>query len=464
MALSLHSSLTRKKTVFTPTDPQRVSLYVCGPTVYNHAHIGNFRPAVVFDQLFRMLRHQFGPAHVVYARNFTDIDDKIIAASQETGKSIGEITRHYATIYQTESTALNILPPTFEPRATNHIDNMIDLIERLLKNNIAYQAENHILFDITQFKDYGKLSNLNQDEMQAGARVEVAPYKRNTADFVLWKPSKDDEPGWQTPTVWGLSSKGRPGWHLECSAMIKKVLGETIDIHGGGQDLRFPHHENEIAQSQCAHDAPLARYWLHNGFLQMGSDKMSKSVGNVALVRDLLREWPGEVLRWALLSAHYRQPLEWSDTLLKQSRSQLDRFYRLLTDEENNNTSTEIDHSVIGNLEDDLNTPGAVAALHQLRDKASRATGKERKRLLVRLRNSGQLLGILHHKPDEWFKQSHDTDHNGLTEQQIDELIAERAAAKAEKNYGRADEIREQLISENIMIEDGADGTKWRRQ
>ena len=303
-------------------------MYVCGPTVYNHAHIGNFRAAVVFDLLYRVLRHHHGEGAVVYARNITDIDDKIIKASQETGAPIEEITKKYAAIYREETAAFGVLPPTTEPAATGHITEMIALIEKLIAEAAAYATEGHVLFAVDRFESYGKLSNVDQDEMIAGARVEVAPYKKNAADFVLWKPSKADEPGWESP--WG---RGRPGWHLECSAMIEKALGTTIDIHGGGQDLRFPHHENEIAQSACAHDgAPLARYWVHNGFLRMGADKMSKSVGNVVLPRDLLKQWSGEVLRWALLTAHYRQPLEWTQELLEQSKRQLDRFYRLLAE------------------------------------------------------------------------------------------------------------------------------------
>ncbi|HOP19211.1 MAG TPA: cysteine--tRNA ligase, partial [Amphiplicatus sp.] len=277
MGLSLYDTMSREKRVFEPADPKRVTMYVCGPTVYNHAHIGNFRAAVVFDLLYRVLRHQFGADHVVYARNFTDIDDKIIKASNETGQAISEITKKYADIYKQETAAFGVLAPTLEPRATGHIGEMISLVERLVADGFAYEAEGHVLFAVDRYKDYGKLSNVNRDEMLAGARVEVAPYKESPADFVLWKPSKAEEPGWESP--WG---RGRPGWHLECSAMIEKSLGQTIDIHGGGQDLRFPHHENEIAQSACAHNgAPLARFWVHNGFLKMGSDKMSKSLGNV---------------------------------------------------------------------------------------------------------------------------------------------------------------------------------------
>ncbi|HNR77045.1 MAG TPA: cysteine--tRNA ligase, partial [Parvularculaceae bacterium] len=361
--LQLYDSLARETRLFVPGDPTRVTMYVCGPTVYNHAHIGNFRAAVVFDLLFRLLRRRYGEAHVVYARNFTDIDDKIIKASKETGEQISAITAKYARIYEEELAAFNCLAPTLTPKATGHIAEMIALTERLVALGFAYAAEGHVLFSVAKFGDYGKLSGADADERLAGARVEVAPYKQDAADFVLWKPSKEDEPGWRSP--WG---RGRPGWHLECSAMIEKALGATIDIHGGGQDLRFPHHENEIAQSSCAHQgAPLARYWLHNGFLRMGADKMSKSLGNVALPRDLLKKHHGETLRFALLTAHYRQPLEWTDALIEQSKKQLDKFYRLFADVDFLEP-VECPESVILSLEDDMNTPEAIAGLHELRD------------------------------------------------------------------------------------------------
>ncbi|MBY0423852.1 MAG: cysteine--tRNA ligase, partial [Parvularculaceae bacterium] len=326
--IELYDTLTREKRRFEPADPARVTLYVCGPTVYNHAHIGNFRAAVVFDLLFRVLRRRYGADAVVYSRNFTDIDDKIIAAARESGEPIAALTARYARLYDEETAAFGVLPPTLKPTATGHIGEMIAMIGVLVAKSAAYVAEGHVLFSVARFSGYGRLSGVDQEEIIAGARVEIAPYKQNAADFVLWKPSAPDEPGWESP--WG---RGRPGWHIECSAMIQKALGRTIDIHGGGQDLRFPHHENEIAQSTCAHDgAPLARFWLHNGFLRMGADKMSKSLGNVVLPKDLLKRWPGEALRFALLSAHYRQPLEWTDDLVEQSKRQLDRFYRCLAE------------------------------------------------------------------------------------------------------------------------------------
>lgn len=450
--LRLHNTMTGKREVFRPADPDRVTMYVCGPTVYNHAHVGNFRPVVVFDTVFRLLRHLYGEAQVIYARNFTDIDDKIIAASLDTGKPISEITAHFSAIYKSESEALGALAPTLEPTATTHIAEMITLISMLLERSAAYSEQNHVLFDISQYTDYGALSNVNQDEMIAGARVEIAPYKRNPADFVLWKPAKDGEPGWETPASFGVERPGRPGWHLECSAMIAKTLGTTIDIHGGGQDLRFPHHENEIAQSVCAHGAPLARFWLHNGFLSMPSGKMSKSLGNVVLVRDLLNDWQGEVLRFALLSAHYRQPLEWSEELLTQSKTQLDRFYRLLMDVPEG--TGEADKPFIDALCDDLNTPAAIARLHALRDAGDGPA----------LKASAGLIGLLQQNPQDWFQGANRTTHEGFTQIDIDAMITARTEAKKARDFAKADEIRDTLKAQGIIIEDSAGGTTWRRE
>ena len=456
MPLSLYDTMAREKRVFEPADPDRVTMYVCGPTVYNYAHIGNARAAVVFDLLYRVLRRRYGEPHVVYARNVTDIDDKIIKASQETGAPIAAITAKFAQIYRDDMAALGALPPSLEPAATDHIAPMIAMIEGLVENGAAYAAEGHVLFAVDRFEDYGKLSGADRDEMIAGARVEVAPYKKNPADFVLWKPSKDSEPGWDSP--WG---RGRPGWHLECSVMIESEFGNTVDIHGGGQDLRFPHHENEIAQSACAHDgAPLARYWVHNGFLRMGSDKMSKSLGNVVLAHDLLKDWPGEVIRWALLSAHYRQPLEWSEDLLKQSRRQLDRFYRLLEEIPFSEETGAAPESVVLALEDDLNTPEAYAGLHELRDIASQMEGEARANAIARLRAAGRLMGFFNVAPDEWFKGEA---ADGPTAEEIEALLAERAAARKAKDFARADAIRDDLAAKGIVIEDGPGGATWRR-
>jgi len=475
MSLKLYDSMAREKRDFAPADPKRVTLYVCGPTVYNYAHIGNARAAVAFDLLNRVLRRRYGADCVVYARNITDIDDKIIKAARETGEPIARITETYADAYREDMAALGVLRPDIEPTATGHIADMIAMIDRLLGEGAAYAAEGHVLFSIDAYEAYGQLSGADRDEMLAGARVEVAPYKKNPADFVLWKPSKADEPGWETPARWGLEGPGRPGWHLECSAMIARQLGETIDIHGGGQDLRFPHHENEIAQSACAHGgAPLARYWMHNGFLRMGSDKMSKSLGNIVLAHDLLKRWPGEAVRWALLSAHYRQPLEWTDDLLTQSRRQLDRFYRLLQElpEDPSSPDPEPPQSIVLALEDDLNTPEAFAGLHALRDIAAQTDGAARTNAILRLRAAGRLMGFFNVVPVDWFhgatggaagSAAKGEAPDGPSAEEIEALLAERAEARKAKNFARADEIRDSLAARGVVIEDGPDGAAWRR-
>jgi len=460
MSLELYDSMTREKREFAPADPARVTMYVCGPTVYNHAHIGNFRAAVVFDLLYRLLRRRYGDKHVIYARNFTDVDDKIIKAARESGEPISAITAKYAKIYSDETAALNVLAPTQTPYATAHLAEMIALVESLVKDGFAYAADGHVLFSTAKYSDYGKLSGVSRDDMLAGARVEIAPYKKDAADFVLWKPSSGDEPGWESP--WG---RGRPGWHLECSAMIEKNLGRTIDIHGGGQDLKFPHHENEIAQSACAHEgAPLARYWLHNGFLNMGADKMSKSLGNVALPKDLLKKHHGETLRLALLSAHYRQPLEWTDALIEQSKKQLDRFYRLLLETP---PSGEVapPASVVLALEDDMNTPEAIAGLHELRDIAMQMEGEAKTRAAARLQAAGDLMGLLTVEPAEWFKWTPQgaQDQELLSDNAIDQLLIDRAAARKAKDFAKADKIRDELAAAGIIIEDGPAGATWRR-
>lgn len=458
--LQLYDSLAREKRLFVPGDPKRVTMYVCGPTVYNHAHIGNFRAAVVFDLFFRLLRRRYGESAVVYARNFTDIDDKIIKASKETGAPIAEITAKYARIYDEELAAFSCLAPTLKPTATGHVAEMISLTERLIALGFAYAAEGHALFSVGKYAEYGRLSGADADERLAGARVEIAPYKENAADFVLWKPSKPDEPGWESP--WG---RGRPGWHLECSAMIEKALGRTIDIHGGGQDLKFPHHENEIAQSTCAHSgAPLARYWLHNGFLNMGADKMSKSLGNVALPRDLLKKHHGETLRFALLSAHYRQPLEWTDDLIERSKKQLDRFYRVVADAEPDG-KISAPESVVLSLEDDMNTPEAIAGLHELRDIAMQIDGAPKRRAAARLKAAGALMGFFASDPEAWFKWTPNAETAGasMTAEAIEAKLAERAAARKAKDFKTADEIRKSLEAQGVSIEDGPGGATWRR-
>ena len=452
--LHLYNTLTKAKAPFEPGDPERVTMYVCGPTVYSRPHIGNARPAVVFDVLFRLLRHQFGDDNVVYARNVTDVDDKIIEAANETGQPIDKITAKTTQDYHADIRALGVLDPNEEPFATEHIGEIISFIEALIESGHAYEADGHVLFDVTSYDAYGKLSNRNRDDMIAGARVEVAPYKKDPADFVLWKPSSDDQPGWESP--WG---RGRPGWHIECSAMIEKHLGTTIDIHGGGQDLVFPHHENELAQSSCAHNAPLARVWMHNGFLSVNNDKMSKSLGNIVTVDDLLEAYDGEVIRFALLSAHYRRPLDWTEDLLVQSKTTLDRLYGTLdalSDVEAD--SVDPPQGFMDALADDLNTPKALAELSALVKAANTAeTADEKARLKGELLASGSLLGVMQSDPSAWLQGDRDDDA------EIDALVAARNAARANKDFAESDRIRDQLAARGITLEDGADGTKWRR-
>lgn len=457
-SLTLYDTMARRKRVFEPIDPDRVTMYVCGPTVYSYAHIGNARPAVVFDTLFRVLQHLYGADQVVYARNITDIDDKIIQASKESGKPISEITQHYAEIYRADMGALGVGRPTIEPHATDHVDGMIAMIQTLVDAGHAYAAEGHVLFSVSSYERYGALSRRSLDDMIAGARVEVAPYKKEPGDFVLWKPSKDDEPGWDSP--WG---RGRPGWHLECSAMTEQHLGETFDIHGGGTDLVFPHHENEIAQSVCAHGgASMAKYWLHNGFLTMGTDKMSKSLGNVQLVHELIEEFPGEVLRYALLTAHYRAPLTWTRDLLAKTRRSLDRVYgvlRRLGDVEA--ADVPAPESFLEAVLDDLNTPKALSELFRIAGEANKAeTEAEKAKAKGELLAAGALLGLGQSDPDDWF---------GLTalsageRAEIDDLIVQRQAAREAKDWGKADEIRDRLNELKVQVDDGPEGSTWRK-
>ena len=434
--IRLHDTMAREKRDFVPADPARVTMYVCGPTVYGRAHIGNARPAVVFDVLARLLRHVYGEDSLVYARNVTDVDDKIIEAARAEGVEPAAITERYERHYLEDMGALGVQPPTIAPHATGHIGEMIAMIARLIETGNAYEADGHVLFNVPSDPDYGALGRRDREAMIAGARVEIAAYKKDPADFVLWKPSDAEMIGWDSP--WG---RGRPGWHIECSAMIETHLGETIDIHGGGLDLIFPHHENELAQSRCAHQgAPLARYWVHNGFLSMaGSEKMSKSLGNVVTpAEQLAAGHKGEVLRFALLSAHYRQPLEWSEALIAQSKSTLDRLYRSAGDA----APGEPDPSVVDALADDLNTPLALSRLSAIEDARV-------------LRASGALLGLLGDSLSAWFQ--------GEGDARIDALVAARADAKQRRDFAAADGIRAELAGEGIVLEDGPGGTVWRR-
>jgi cysteinyl-tRNA synthetase len=456
MTIHLHDTLSNEKKAFEPQVAGRVTMYVCGPTVYNYAHIGNARPPVVFDVLARLLRSRY---ELVYARNITDVDDKIIAAGRETGEPIADITARYTDAYNSDMAALGVRPPDIEPRATQHIPEMIAMIEALLGNGCAYAAEGHVLFDVTSDPDYGRLSKRDLREMIAGARVEVAPYKKSAQDFVLWKPSTPEQPGWDSP--WG---RGRPGWHLECSAMVRKHLGETIDIHGGGQDLVFPHHENELAQSRCAHGGTtFARYWLHNGFLSLDSTKMSKSLGNVLLVHDMIETIPGEAIRLALMSAHYRQPLDWSDDTVDTARRQLDRLYGALRGIEvpaSQRAAATPPDRVVAALEDDLNTPKALAEMFNLARRLNKAgEHEERRQLAAELYAAGDLVGLLQDDPEQWFAGS----SGELAESEIEQLLRERNAARDQRDFAAADAIRDRLAGAGIAIEDGPAGTRWRR-
>jgi cysteinyl-tRNA synthetase len=456
MALRLYNSLSRRVEEFQPDDPARVTMYLCGPTVYSYVHIGNARGPVVFDVLARLLRRKY--PRLVYARNITDVDDKINTAALEAGLPIAAITDKYAAIYREDMAKLGVAPPDVEPLATQHIAAIVAMCENLIASGHAYAAEGHVLFDVEKFADYGKLSGRATDELIAGARIEVAPYKKNPADFVLWKPSTPDLPGWDSP--WG---RGRPGWHIECSAMAAAHLGDVIDIHAGGVDLVFPHHENEIAQSRCAHGTPtFARFWLHNGMLTFGGAKMSKSVGNVKQLHALLQQYPPEALRYALLSAHYRQPLDWSEALIEQSIATLDRLYgtlRDLSDVEATASNADTPETLEDALLDDLNTPVALANLAKLADQARRAVSPgERRHAKAALLAGGEMLGLLQQDPEAWSKRG-----KGLMDAAIiEKLLEARRAARASRDFARADTIRDELAAMGIAIEDGPQGTRWK--
>ena len=457
MKIHVFNTLTRKKEEFVPGDPERVTMYVCGPTVYSHPHIGNARPAVVFDTFFRLLQHEY--SHVIYTRNITDVDDKINASALKENTSIDKISKRFTDIYHDDMGALGVLPPTIEPRVTEHMPQIINMIQRLIEDGHAYEAEAHVLFDVPSYHEYGKLSGRNQKEVLAGARVEVAPFKKDPSDFVLWKPSTEDQPAWNSP--WGA---GRPGWHIECSAMIKEHLGETIDIHGGGQDLVFPHHENERAQTTCAHGGNLfSRYWIHNGFVNVDQEKMSKSIGNVLLVRELLAQAPGEAIRVTLLSTHYRSPLDWTDDALAQSSRNLDKLYGALQELQEIDVEVspeDVSINFLQALKDDLNTPAAFAELHKLakqanseKDLASRSILK--KQILA----AGNMLGILQQDPNEWFQGV-----SNIDEKEVQFLLDTRAQAKQDKNFDLADEIRDKVTAMGVQIQDHPDGSSsWRK-
>ena len=451
--LTLYNSLKREKEIFTPIDLAHVRLYACGPTVYNYAHIGNARMAVVFDVLTRVLRQLY--PKVTYVSNITDVDDKIMKAAEDTGTPIDEITKKYADIYNADMAALGCSAPDIQPRATTHIGEMIALIEKLIEQEHAYASDGHVLFHVPSFPAYGGLSGRSRDEQIAGARVEVASYKKDPADFVLWKPSAENEPGWDSP--WG---RGRPGWHIECSAMAEKHLGLPFDIHGGGADLKFPHHENEIAQSCCAHGheddlSAFAKMWVHNGFVTVEGEKMSKSLGNVTLVHDLVGTYPGEALRLTLLSAQYRQPLDWTEDAIHQSKKLLDKLYVILHEVGGDVSRQDVPETVLSALRDDLNTPRALAEINTLLK-----NGTDKSVLAGQILAIGEVLGILQEDPAAWLgytKEGGDEDAA-----KIEGLLEERNAARAAKDFARSDEIRDQLKEMGVVIEDTPEGAKWR--
>ncbi len=455
MTVYLHNTLTRRKEKFEPIDPKNVRIYFCGPTVYNYAHIGNARAAVVFSFLVKVMRYAYGKNHVQYVSNLTDIDDKIIAASKETGETIESITRKYAEIYNQDMTALGVEKPDHQPRATDYVPQMVAMVEKLIASGHAYAAAGHVLFDVPSWPEYGRLSRRSRDDLIAGARVEVAPYKKDPADFVLWKPSTPDQPGWESP--WG---RGRPGWHLECSAMNEALNGNHFDIHAGGEDLIFPHHENEIAQSVCAHGGEAyVNTWMHNGHLMVEGQRMAKSTGNVLLVHDLIKRLPGEVIRFALLSAHYRQPFDWTEELLQQSRRTLDRYYGLLRDVKDiKPADLDVPQGFVAALKDDLNTPQAFAELATLAKCLSAAgNDAEKEEAKGALLAAGKMAGLLQQDAEAWFQA-------GADDAAVQSAIAERNQAKKNKDYKKADRIRKELEEAGIILEDTPAETRWKRK
>jgi cysteinyl-tRNA synthetase len=462
MALYLYNTLARDKQEFNPLNKNSVGMYVCGPTVYDYAHIGNARPVIIFDVLFRLLRTVYGNQHVTYVRNITDVDDKIIAAHQESGEEISEITSRTTQAFHSDMATLGNLEPTVEPRATDHIPQMIVLIENLIASGHAYENQNHVCFDVSSMPNYGRLARLNRDELIAGARIEIASYKKDAADFVLWKPSEANQPGWQSPWC-----RGRPGWHIECSAMSAEYLGETFDIHGGGQDLIFPHHENEIAQSCCTQGLDtFAQIWMHNGYLMVEGEKMSKSLGNFITVNKLIKEHHGEAIRLCMLMTQYRQPLNWTQDGLSHAKTNLDSFYGALR------ATAHIEALIIAApiefiaaLSDDINTPQAISILHELVGVLNKATLDDdlvaaKSNLLA----AGKLMGLLQLDPENWFKWSSETSASGISDAEIDSLINKRQLARVNKDFLLSDQIRDSLAAEGVVLEDGDNKTIWRRR
>ena len=451
MPLQIYDTLSNEKKLFEPIDPSNVRMYVCGPTVYDFPHVGNARPVIVFDLLFRLLRRIYGIDNVTYVRNITDVDDKIINAARENNEDIKSLTERTIKFFHDDASYIGALEPTFEPKATDHINDMIDIISCLIDKDYAYVAEDNVLFSANKFSKYGQLSGKNLDDMIAGSRVEVESFKRSSSDFVLWKPSKSSEPGWESP--WG---KGRPGWHIECSAMSEKLLGKNFDIHGGGQDLIFPHHENEIAQSECANNEKFANYWLHNGFVNVEGNKMSKSEGNFVTVNQLKQKYQGEVIRLAMISTHYRQPLNWTENNLIECKKTLDKWYQLISENNFSFDNEKISSEVINALEDDLNTPKAISILHQLY-KDCKSNDKNTVETFL---SSANFLGILIHTSSEWL--SWGKEKLNLDEKQIELLISERMSARDDGNFEKADKIRNNLEQKGILLEDNEGKTTWR--
>ena len=454
MNIKLYNTLAGKKQNFIPINSNRVTMYICGPTVYSYPHIGNARGPVIFDILAGLLRREY---KLIYVRNITDLDDKIYEAAKSEQSDVSEITERYTKIYHQDISALGVKDPDIEPRATDHIKEMIEMIEGLLAKGYAYENEGHVLFSVDSYSDYGSLSNRQHEDQIAGARVAIATYKKNPRDFVLWKPSTPDLPGWESP--WGV---GRPGWHLECSTMAKKYLGETLDIHGGGSDLIFPHHENDCAQSICSHKGePFANFWVHHGMIDFNDTKMSKSEGNLLLIKDLLEDIPGEVVRMALISAHYRKPINWSNDLIKDSKKKLDRLYGAIR-KIDIFQNTEPSNEVLLALADDLNTPKALSALFNIVKLINNSEDPvERDKYASTLMASASLLGLMTMSADEWFKT---TPKGVLTREEIEHLITQRERARKSKNFSESDRIRNDLLQKGVVIEDGPDGTEWRYQ
>ena len=452
MSLNLYDTFSNSKKKFEPIDPKNIRMYVCGPTVYDYPHVGNARPVIVFDILFRILQNIYGTEHVTYVRNITDVDDKIINASQENNEDINELTSRTINYFHTDAKYIGAMEPSFEPRATDHIDEMINIIETLIEKNYAYVAENNVLFSSTKFSKYGSLSGKNLEEMIAGSRVDVESYKQEASDFILWKPSKDNEPGWDSP--WG---KGRPGWHIECSAMSEKLLGKTFDIHGGGQDLIFPHHENEIAQSECANGEKFANYWVHNGFVTVEGSKMAKSDGNFVTVNELKEKYQGEVIRLTMILTHYRQPLNWTNDNLQESKKTLDKWYQYFSELDfKPDLGVKIDENVMNALNDDMNTPQAIAELHKLFKNCKSNDRDSLNQFLI----SAQFLGLMNDEPSQWL--SWGKDNISIDQNKIESLIAQRNTARVNKDYAEANRIRDELENLGIVLEDKCAETTWK--